>query len=323
MLAGEPARLVSATRPFSGLHCLQKVAECRALEPIQQFVIRLRGLLSHRSRAANSKVTAATESGGKVTSKPSAPSLNVERVRFRLATRHGVELRDDRRIEIVRRPHFLPTSFGVGVILVDPPDRGARRGPGVAEFELDRFRRDRMARQRVVGEKNRRRPLVPNDPGIDGRMRAFDRHHFGAECVQQFVGAVGRLGDAVNVEQAEAALKRHRRKIIFLEDIGESPIAVALNQTVRFHDGLGDEGRGVRLVMHRVARIGRRAPFRVIDRPVAGLASHLARFIAQHAAAAFRQLRFGVIARFAEGVGRIMVRADEVGRQLALRHKTR
>ena len=128
-----------------------------------------------------------------------------------------------------------------------------------------------------------------NDPRIDGRMRAFDLQHFGTERVQQFEGAIGRLGDAVNVEQAEAAVKRHRRKIIFLEDVGESPIAVALHEPVGFHDGLDDEGRGIRFVMHRIARIRRRAPFRVIERPVAGLAAHLPRLIAQHAAPAFRQ----------------------------------
>jgi len=33
-------------------------------------------------------------------------------------------------------------------------------------------------------------------------MRSFDRHHFSAKRVQQFEGAKGWLGDAVNVEKA-------------------------------------------------------------------------------------------------------------------------
>src|ERR1035437_621235 len=73
--------------------------------------------------------------------------------------------------------------------------------------------------------------------------------------------------------------------------------------------------------MHRVTRIGRGAPFRVIDWTVTNLLSHLPRFVAQHATPAFRKLRFGVVTRLPEGVGRIMMRADKVGWQLAFRAK--
>jgi hypothetical protein len=39
MLAGAPGRLVSATKPFSGLKLLDKITERLALKPIQQFLV--------------------------------------------------------------------------------------------------------------------------------------------------------------------------------------------------------------------------------------------------------------------------------------------
>src|SRR5450631_1147780 len=115
------------------------------------------------------------------------------------------------------------------MIRIDPPDRDLPRGLGASKFNSNGFRGDRVARQSVVSEKNSRSPVATNNPCVHGRMRSFDRHYFSTKRVQQFEGAIGGLRNAVNVEQAEAAVKRHRRKIIFLEDIGKSPVAIALN----------------------------------------------------------------------------------------------
>src|SRR6185437_1612393 len=43
----------------------------------------------------------------------------------------------------------------------------------------------------------------------------------------------------------------------FPQDVGKGPIAVTLYQAVRFKDRFDDEGRGIRIVVHGVARIGR------------------------------------------------------------------
>src|SRR5579863_9879625 len=124
------------------------------------------------------------------------------------------------------------------MIRINPSDRGLCRELRVGKFYLDRLRDDRMVRQGVVGEKNGCGQRTPNDPRIDGRMRAVDRQHFGTECVQQFEGAIDGLSYAVNVEQTETAVKRHRRKIVLFEDVGKSPIAVALHESVCLQDGL-------------------------------------------------------------------------------------
>ena len=67
--------------------------------------------------------------------------------------------------------------------------------------------------------------------------------------------------------------------------------------------------------MHRVARIRGRAPLGIVDGQIACLLAHRACLLAQDAARALRKLRLGIVAGLAERVRRVMVRADEVGRQ--------
>ena len=73
--------------------------------------------------------------------------------------------------------------------------------------------------------------------------------------MQQLEGAVHRLRNPMNGQQAKTALKRNGREIVLGENIAEGPEAVAQNQARRFHDDLGGQRRSEGLVMQRVARI--------------------------------------------------------------------
>ena len=114
--------------------------------------------------------------------------------------------------------------------------------------------------------------------------------------MQQLEGAEGRFGDALQRQQAEAALKRRGRHVVFLEDVAERPVAVALHKAAAFHHGLDNDGRRVRLVVEVIARVRRRTPFRVVDRLSVCLVVRLLRPFAKDAPFALGQLRLGVFA---------------------------
>ena len=86
------------------------------------------------------------------------------------------------------------------------------------------------------------------------------------EMMEELKGAIRRFRDAVQVHEAEAAVERHRREIVLLEDVRERPEAVAFDKAAHLHHGLRDERGGVRLVVQSVARVRRGVPLRVVNR---------------------------------------------------------
>src|SRR6202035_1851751 len=106
MLAGALARLVSATKPFSGLNCSKKYANA-----------------ARWNRSSNSSSDPAGDSATIARRKPEGDGRHrkrrqgdieteraipeVEWVRLRFATRHGIQFRHDRGVQVFRRSHFL------------------------------------------------------------------------------------------------------------------------------------------------------------------------------------------------------------------------
>ena len=69
--------------------------------------------------------------------------------------------------------------------------------------------------------------------------------------------------------------------------------------------------------MPRISRIGRGIPFRAGHRTLARSAPRVLRPFAKDAALTIGQLRFGIVVFMTQGVGRVMVRADEIDRHVA------
>ncbi len=86
-----------------------------------------------------------------------------------------------------------------------------------------------------------------------------------AQSVQELVGVEGSLGDALHVQQPEAAVERRGARSGFLEDIGEGPVGHGLGGAARIADLVDDERGAVIAVMHRIRRRVRRAPFGVVQ----------------------------------------------------------
>src|SRR6185437_4775955 len=108
------------------------------------------------------------------------------------------------------------------------------------------------------------------------------------------------------------------RKVILLENVAEGPVAVAVYQSAGFEHRLHDYCCRVWFVVHWIARVGRRVPLRVVQRLAAHLPVYAASPITKHAALARGELCLRVIARLAERVRGIVVRAHEVGRYAGL-----
>ncbi len=73
--------------------------------------------------------------------------------------------------------------------------------------------------------------------------------------MQQLERPVHGFRDAMEIEQAEPAMERDRRKIILRENVGKRPEAVALNEVREVHQDARDVRRGERLIMQQVARV--------------------------------------------------------------------
>ena len=127
-------------------------------------------------------------------------------------------------------------------------------------------------------------------------MCAVHREFIDAKAVKQLKGAMGGLGDTLEGEQPEAALKGVRGHVVFLENIRKRPVAVTLHEAPGFHHRFDDDGRRVRLIVQVVARIRGGTPFRVIERFAARLGMGLLRPLAKNAPLAVGKLRFGVFA---------------------------
>jgi hypothetical protein len=84
--------------------------------------------------------------------------------------------------------------------------------------------------------------------------------------MQILVSKERRLTDAFAIEQAEAAVKRGRRRTGLLEQIGVRPIAHTLYEPLGRLELAEDVRRTDVRVMHRVARRVARAPFGEVQR---------------------------------------------------------
>ena len=143
-------------------------------------------------------------------------------------------------------------------------------------------------------------------------MRAGDREQLVAKSVEELKGTVDRLGDALEIEQAEPAMERNRWEVVLLEDVREGPEAVAVHEGIGLERDLCRVGGRERLVVVRVPRIRRDVPFREVDGPFAREFANEFRPIAHEVARAFGELLLRVRALEAERIGRVDVGADEV-----------
>src|SRR6516162_254175 len=96
-------------------------------------------------------------------------------------------------------------------------------------------------------------------------MLALDEQSLIAKCVQQLERPIGGLGNAVDIEEPEPAMKGDGGKIVFLKNVGESPEAVGLDEVGGFHDGLSYERRRVGIILQSKASIRAAIPLGVID----------------------------------------------------------
>ena len=229
--------------------------------------------------------------------------------------RGRLELLHLRAARILGLAHLLPPPARVRVVLVDALNVGRKRRGSVRKTDFHELGHDVVARLGVVSEEHRDRPAFANDPGIDRLVRAGDWEPLATEPMQELEGAVDRLRDAVEIEQAEPAMEGDRGEVVLLEDVREGPEAVAVHEGVGLQHDLGGVSRGERLVVIRVPRIRGDVPFRKVDGPFARVLPHEFRPIAHEIARAVGELLLRVGALEAEWVGRVEVRADEVHRK--------
>src|ERR1700689_950969 len=105
-----------------------------------------------------------------------------------------------------------------------------------------------MPRHGEVRQNDRHSAAFTNDPCVDSSMRSVNLHEFSPEEVQQLECPVGWLGDSVQIQHSESAVKRNGRKKVFRKDISEGPEAVTPGQSARLHDDPCNECGGERLV---------------------------------------------------------------------------
>src|SRR5205085_12119754 len=99
--------------------------------------------------------------------------------------------------------------------------------------------------------------IVSYYPRIHRWMCSIDRRYqLRAEFMEVLERTIRRLGDAVNRQQAESAMKRHRREVTLLEEIAECPEAVDVSQSVSVEKCLDDECGCIRLIVQPKTGIG-------------------------------------------------------------------
>jgi hypothetical protein len=171
----------------------------------------------------------------------------------------------------------------------------------------------------VVAQHRAEAPVgVPRDDVIDVVAQQLI-----AELIEKPVGVKGRLGDALEVDQAEAAVKGGVAGAGLLEAVGERPVRQRLGAIHRAGDGADDERGARQLVVQVVAGGGAGVPLRAMDlQPRAaggpGLAAQGGQVLggAAHRAAQARRVLAGQIVQ--REVAWVRVCADEVDRQFVL-----
>src|ERR1039457_3867146 len=95
-------------------------------------------------------------------------------------------------------------------------------------------------------------------PVLGRNLVALDR-------MEILVSKVRGFADALTVQQSESAVKWHRRRPRFLEEIGVSPVAHTLQQALAGLELAENIRRADVRVMHQIARSVTRAPFRKVE----------------------------------------------------------
>src|SRR5271156_5148283 len=156
---------------------------------------------------------------------------------------------------MLRGPHPLPKRLRICVALVHSLDVSSARFRPISETHSNDLRRDLLARLRVISKEYSHGGIFSNKPCVSRGMRSLNRNLLGAEMRKQLKCAVDGLRNAVKIEQAESAMKRHRRKIVFVENVREGPETITVYKLVRLHHRFNGVGSSERLVMIMIARI--------------------------------------------------------------------
>ena len=95
------------------------------------------------------------------------------------------------------------------MIFIDSLDARRNRFTSVVQTNVHLFRFDRMTRRRVIREQHSHARLFLNHGTIDSFVQAVNKRIPIAKLMQQLKRAIRRFRNAVQVEQSEAAMKRH------------------------------------------------------------------------------------------------------------------
>src|SRR5919108_5749811 len=101
--------------------------------------------------------------------------------------------------------------------------------------------------------------------------------------MKQLESPITRFRNALQVEQTKSSMKWPACKIVLFKNVREDPEAITFDEAIRFHHGLGNKGRRVRLVVQRVARVRGSVPLGVINRQSAGARENILRLFTQDA----------------------------------------
>ena len=149
----------------------------------------------------------------------------------------------------------MPNPARIAVIFVNSLNISSARIGGTSESDVHQLRRNFVTRLRVIRQQDSNAAVLTDNECIYRLMSSFYGKQLSAEVMQELKSSIDRLRDTIEIEQPESAMKRDRGKIVLFEDVGESPITVALNEAVSFQRNLRRERRCERLIVKVVARI--------------------------------------------------------------------
>ncbi len=116
-------------------------------------------------------------------------------------------------------------------------------------------RPDSLAWHCMIHEHHRERSIFAKGPRTHCVVLAFNVQLLVTQTVKQFKFPVNRLGDIVQIQQAEAAVKRQRWKIVLIKDVAERPKAVRLRKSSILQNYFRRVRSGERFVVQRIAAI--------------------------------------------------------------------
>src|SRR5438552_10827345 len=176
---------------------------------------------------------------------------------------------------------------------------------------------DLVARISVIRDNNGHFAgvIVSYHPRIYGWVGSVDRRYqLRAEFMEVLECTIRRLGDAVDRQQAESAMKWQRREVTLLEEITECPEAVDIRQSAAVEESLDDECSCIWLVVEGKTRIGRGVSLGVIERFSSRASPYILYLLPENSALCLRELRLRIKYAPVEWIVRIMMSAHEVSR---------